>query len=319
MSTTQRDIDSSSQVLAAIERQPGEGAGRSAFGGQGRSLNPSARPAIAVSEPPVVAEPRTLSGSSMRGRASVRDVFYWQSNPHAFDGPSGDAIFAYSLCGRCRLPSIHRIHTRDNSKLETRNSELSISDRLLTCAACEQLVKADDFGWLEFHEAPLTHTVQHKHHLGACKGSYTKGYPARPLPEAATPRVCFICGPHCQCSQPVRGYAKATEVAIRNAVESEPNFSFIETIDAPAATKPKTSRTLLPVQAQLLTSRTAAETNYRAVSDVLRDAAAWLEDNHVDDADFECLQLTRKFLPQATDENDFFFEAIIFHRSPVGA
>lgn len=61
-------------------------------------------------------------------------------------------------------------------------TDLTISERLLTCGACEQLVPANDEGTLASHErkAAAGDDVELQ-----CVGSYQQGYRHRMLPEAA--------------------------------------------------------------------------------------------------------------------------------------
>jgi len=57
-----------------------------------------------------------------------------------------------------------------------------LSQQMLTCAACSQVVQANDEGFLPLHEVSIVPSADGPL-LAACPGSYTLGHPHRPLPE----------------------------------------------------------------------------------------------------------------------------------------
>jgi hypothetical protein len=71
-------------------------------------------------------------------------------------------------------------------KLKTENSELTLSDRLMTCPACSRVVQVDDAGTLPLHYEFF------EEESGTCPGSYTQGAPHRMLPEVPRRGFTFI-------------------------------------------------------------------------------------------------------------------------------
>ena len=200
--------------------------------------------------------------------ADVRGWRYWQEHRHAFVGAEADQ--GPALCKACFLPRSHALH-RDAKRSvppAVAGGSSEISDRRLTCAACNQLVKAGDDGMLGYHEVgvpcPLPKTLDRLcvlclddyaggFYLHPCQGSYTKGHPHRMLPEAVSEPRAVATG-----SEVPRGF---TYLRIEDAPKDEtftkrlPSFSHSEKNKFPLGTS--TIETAGPVVCCCITTASA--------------------------------------------------------------
>jgi hypothetical protein len=67
--------------------------------------------------------------------------------------------------------------------VEPEKSEPSLSDRVMTCAACTRTLRVVLDGVLPAHRAESPSVPRLAGSTTLCAGSWTRGYPARPVPE----------------------------------------------------------------------------------------------------------------------------------------